>query len=364
MEIKEFEDFGKEIKNDITKANELTKGEFKNEITEVKSDLQGKLDALQAQYDRLSVKQIDLATSALDFKSELKNTLSSTNEDLLAKGYKFTVKATMTPAIAPEQISGISNYANRKINVRDLMSIGATSQNAVNYVQEQSWTSFTGTTTEGSKRPQSGFDLVATVANVKTVGTFLKVTKEALADVDGISSYIANRAPAKLKEVEDKLILDILKPSAQPFSGTTLTFGTGFTANEYDVLRVAVQMVAKENYSATGILISPTDKARLELAKDAQGGYLFPSGNMSVAGVPVVESTCIAEGDFLVADWKLAAEIKQREGLSINFYNQNATDVEDGLVTIGLEERFAIPVYNPKAFVSGSFAAAKAKLKS
>ena len=350
MEIKEqIENFGKEIKNDIT---------------DVKSELKTQLDELQGQFDQLSAKQVDLATNALDFKSELKNTLSSTGEDVLAKGYKFTVKAAMTPAIAPEQISGIYGYANRKVNVRDILAIGSTSQNAVNYVSESTYVSFTGTTAEGAKRPQSEFTLTATTANVKTVGTFLKVTKEALADVDGITSYISNRTPAKLKEVEDAQILTTLKTSAQPFSGTTLTLGSGATVNEYDVLRVGVNMVAIQNMSASAILISPTDKAKLELAKDTTGQYIFPYGNMSVAGVPVVESTCIAEGDFLVGDFRLGAELKQREGISINFYTQNATDVEDGLVTIGIEERFALPVYNPKSFVSGSFVSAKAKLKS
>lgn len=354
MEIKDqLENFGKEIKNDITDV----KSELKNEV-------KTQIDGLQSQLDELATKGINFSTNPLDFKGELKNVLSTTNEDMLSKGFKFTVKAAMTPAIAPEQIGGIYGYANRKVNVRNLLAIGSTSQNAVNYVQEQSFISFTGTTAEGVKRPQSEFALVAKVANVKTVGTFLKVTKEALADVDGITSYIANRAPAKLKEVEDVKILDEIKAVAQPFSGTSITFGTGFTANEYDVLRTALAMIALENYSASAILISVEDKAKLELAKDSTGAYLFPAGNMSVSGVPVVESTCIAGGDFLVGDFVMGAEIKDREAVSINFYNQNATDVEDGLVTIGVEERFALPIYNPKSFVVGSFVAAKAKLKA
>lgn len=344
------------------------KEQIENLGTEIKNEnlvLKGQLDALQGQFDLLSAKNVEITANGLDFKDELKNVLSSTNEDLLSKGFKFTLKATMTPAIAPEQVAGIYGYANRKVNVRNLLSVGSTSQNAISYVQEQTYTSFTGATSEGTKRPQSEFNLVGKIANVQTVGTFLKVTKEALADVDGITSYIANRAPSKLKEVEDAKILAVIKEAAQPFSGATLTFGTGFTqANEYDVLRVAIQMIAKENYLATAILVSPTDKARLELTKDTTGAYLFPAGNMSVAGVPVVESTCIADGDFIVGDWKLGAELKERESVSINFYNQNATDVEDGLVTIGIEERFALPIYNPKSFVSGSFAAGKAKLKS
>jgi len=350
MELNEkMEALGATIKTDL----ESNKNELKNEIK-----------GLQDQFDLLSAKNVEITAKGMTFADELKSKLSATSTDLLEKGFKFTLKATMTPSIAPEQVAGIYNYANRKVNVRNLLSIGSTSQNAISYVQEQTWTSFTGTTAEGTKRPQSEFSLVGKIANVMTVGTFLKVTKEALADVDGIASYISNRGPAKLKEVEDSKILAIIKEAAQPISGATLTFGTGFTANEYDVLRVAIQMVAKENFTASAILLSVEDRARLELTKDSTGAYLFPAGNMSVAGVPVIESTCIAAGDFLVGDFKGAAELKERQGISIDFYNQNATDIEDGLVTVGIEERFALPVYNPKAFISGTFTVGKAKLKS
>lgn len=348
---KQVEQLGLTIKTDLEKSN-----------TELKSQI----ETLQGQFDTLTTKGIELAESKKSFLDEVKSTLSSTNEDILVKGFKFSVKAALTPAngVAPDQHPGIVGYANRKVNARNLIAVGSTSSNAVNYVQEQSYTSFTATTAEGVKRPESAFELVGKIANVKTIGTFLKVSKEMLADVDGITSYIANRAPAKVAEVEDKFIIDTLKVDAQPFSATTIALGTGATVNEYDVLRVGVQMIAKVDYSATAILVNPTDKAKLELAKDSTGAYLFPQGNMSVAGVPIVESNCIAEGDFLVGDWRMGAELKQREGVTINFYNQNGTDIEDGLVTVGIEERVALPVYNPKSFVIGSFTAAKAKLKA
>jgi HK97 family phage major capsid protein len=227
-----------------------------------------------------------------------------------------------------------------------------------------SWTSFSGTTLEGQKRPESGFVLKGELAPVKTIGTFLKVSKEQLADVVGITSYITNRAPAKLKEVEDAHILTLLRAKAPQFTGTTVTMGSGATVNEYDVLRTAINMVELANGSASAILISPSDKLRLELAKDSTGQYIFPYGNMSVGGVPVVSSNIIEEGKFLVGDYILGAELVEREGLSINFYNQNATDIEDGLVTVALEERIAVTVNNPATFVQGDFVSAKAKLKS
>lgn len=353
MELNEkMEALGATIKTDL----ESNKTELKNEIK-----------GLQDQFDQLSAKNADITAKGITFNDEVRLKLSATSTDILEKGFKFEVKASLTQAqtVAPDQMPGIYGYANKKISVRNLMSVGSTTSNAVNYVSELSWTSFSGTTLEGVKRPESGFILKGELAPVKTIGTFLKVSKEQLADVVGITSYITNRAPAKLKEVEDAHILGLLRAKAPQFTGTTLTLGTGSTtSNEYDVLRVGINMIELGNGSATAILIHPSDKTRLELAKDANNNYIFPYGNMSVGGVPVVSSNIIEEGKFLIGDFKLGAELIEREGLSINFYNQNATDVEDGLVTVALEERIAITVNAPANFVQGDFVSAKAKLKS
>jgi predicted nuclease with TOPRIM domain len=102
MEIKEqIENFGKEIKEDITKVN-----------TELKSQL----DGLQGQFDQLSVKQLDLNAKSLTFADEVKSKLSTTNEDLLSKGFKFEVKAslTQTGTVAPDQKPGIYGLRQQK----------------------------------------------------------------------------------------------------------------------------------------------------------------------------------------------------------------------------------------------------------
>ena len=339
---------------------------IKTDLESNKTELKAELKAVQDQVDQLSAKNVEITVKGITFADELKTKLSATSEDILTKGVKFEIKASLTPSgvVAPDQMPGIYGYANKKVSVRNLMSIGSTTSNAVNYVSELSWTSFSGTTLEGQKRPESGFVLKGELAPVKTIGTFLKVSKEQLADVAGITSYITNRAPAKLKEVEDAHILGLLRAKAPQFTGTTLTMGSVATVNEYDVLRTGINMVELANGTASAILIHPSDKTRLELAKDTTGQYIFQYGNMSVAGVPVVSSNIIEEGKFLIGDYKLGAELIEREGLSINFYNQNATDVEDGLVTIGLEERIAVTVNNPATFVQGDFVSAKAKLKS
>lgn len=355
----ELEQLGASIKTDLEKSN-----------TELKSEVKSQLDAIQGQFDQLASKNADLTAKSLNFTGELKSALSATNGNIL--GAKFEIKAALKPQndINPEYRAGVTGYANIKVNAKDLFAIGSTSSDAIKYVKESGYTNNAAVKLEGVKAGESSFGIKQETAIVDTIATFLIVSKEMLADVDGITSYIANRAPAKLADVESQVLLfgtgniKGVSTTATPFSATTISLGTGATVNEYDVLRVAIDLISKANYSASAILVNGTDKTKLELAKDANGGYLFPSGSLSVSGVPVVESNSIEEGRFLVGDFRLGAEIKERAGVTVNFYNQDADNVQKGLVTVGIEERIALPVYHNGAFVSGTFTAAKAKLKS
>lgn len=369
MEIKEIEDFGKEIKGDISKVNT----ELKEDINKINAELKSEVERLQGQFDQLATKQIDLASKSLTFGDELKSNFSSSNPELLAKGFKFELKASVLKPqddINPEYKPGITGYANRLVNARDIFSIGATSNDAVKYVKETGYTNGAAIKEEGVTAGESSFSISQETALVKTIATYLVVSKEMLNDVSGISTYLQSRIPAKLAEVEDNELLygtgDIkgVAVTAANFTGTTLTMGTGATVNQYDVLRTAINIIAKANYNASAIIVNPTDKTKLELQKTSTGEYLFPSGSMSVAGVPIVQTNAIPEGKFLVGDFRMGCEVKQREGVSVSYYPSDGDNAKKGLITIVAEERLALPVYHNAAFVSGDFVTAMAKLKS
>ncbi|WP_316817291.1 phage major capsid protein [Pedobacter nyackensis] len=358
----ELEQLGATIKTDLEKSN-----------TELKSEVKTQLDALQGQFDQLTAKNADITAKGLTFGEELKNQFSSTSPDVLAKGFKFELKASVLKPqadINPEYREGITGYANRKVNARQLFAIGSTSSDAVKYVKESGYVNGAAIKEEGVISGESSFAINQETALVKTISTHLIISKEMLNDVSGISSYLQNRIPAKLAEKEDQELLygtgDIkgVAVTAVQFSGTTLTLGTGSTPNQYDVLRVAINMIAKADYTASAIMVNPTDKTKLELAKSSTGEYLFPSGNMSVAGVPIVESNAITEGKFLVGSFRDGAEIKERQGVAISYYPSDGENAKKGLITIVAEERLALPVYHNGAFVAGDFTSAMAKLKS
>ena len=80
-------------------------------------------------------------------------------------------------------------------------------------------------------------------------------------------------------------------------------------------------------------------------------------GGLTFRGLRVVEHTAVAPGDFLVFDQSKAA-IFDRAGTTVRFYDQDQDNAIKNLITIVIEKRLALPIYQPNAFIKGTFATA------
>ena len=61
-----------------------------------------------------------------------------------------------------------------------------------------------------------------------------------------------------------------------------------------------------------------------------------------------------------MGDWALGSQLFVRQGVTLEFFEQDADNVTKNFVTVRVEERIALAVYNQKALVYGTFAAALA----
>ena len=94
--------------------------------------------------------------------------------------------------------------------------------------------------------------------------------------------------------------------------------------------------------------------------KDAAYGGLQPV----FMGVKVVLNSAIAAGDFLIGNFGIGTQLWVREGVNIEFFREDGTNVRDGFVTVRVSERIALTNYLPNAFVKGQFATAQAALET
>jgi HK97 family phage major capsid protein len=108
----------------------------------------------------------------------------------------------------------------------------------------------------------------------------------------------------------------------------------------------------------SGTVLNPTDWTKIEMLKDGMGRYLIgdPQGVVQkrLWGLPVVDSLAMTAGTFLTGSFKQAAQIFDRMTVEILMSTENVDDFEKNMVSIRAEERLALVVKRPTAFITGN----------
>jgi HK97 family phage major capsid protein len=74
----------------------------------------------------------------------------------------------------------------------------------------------------------------------------------------------------------------------------------------------------------------------------------------------VVDTQAMTVDKFLVGAFNLGAQIFDREAVNVEVSTEDSDNFRKNLVTILCEERLALAVYRPEAFVKGDFSDAGA----
>ena len=266
--------------------------------------------------------------------------------------------------IVPQRVPGIITPNNRTLRVRDLLPKGRTSSNSVEFVQESGFTNAAAVVAEGAQKPESSLSFELANAPVRTIAHWLRASKQILDDVPQLESYIDTRLRYGLALVEENELLAGdgtgqhilgLIPQATAFDRSRLKVGD----TRIDVVRRAMTQLRLAEYSASAIIMHPTDWEEIELQKDANDDYIWanPRGLLgpTLWGLPVLDSTSLSEGEFLVGAFNVAAQLWDREDANVEISTEDQDNFIKNLVTIRAEERVALTVYRPESFVYGDF---------
>jgi HK97 family phage major capsid protein len=362
----------------VVKANEIVK----SEVSEMANKLNERFDAMEVS----NKKQFD-SKKRMTFKSALSEAIENGAIESIAKGNSrsasFQVKADMTvgadftgEVIPADRVAGYKYDPTRPIHIRQLLSLGSTQSDVVRFVKESGYSNGAAPTAEGVTLTQSDFDMTASDANVRKIGTYFRISEEMLADTPQLTSYISARAPEKLLEVEDTQILSGdgtganlsgINGDAADFAAGSLA-GTVESANEFDVIVASLNQLALANYNADTILLNPSDFHKILLLKDTTNNYLkdqvYGGLQPSFMGVKVILNTAISAGTFLIGNFSVGTQLWVRDGVNVEFFREDGTNVRDGFVTVRVSERVALTNYLPNAFVNGTFTVAKAALET
>lgn len=270
--------------------------------------------------------------------------------------------------IVPDRVPGIVAAPLRRLTIRDLIQWGRTTSNSIEFVRELLFTNAAAPVSENPRglKPESNITFDADSVPVVTIAHWIHASKQVLADVPMLQSYIDGRLRAGLKLKEEDQLLNGsgvgLNIDGIYTQATNYVQPTGVSvANEtqIDRLRLALLQVELSEYSPDAIVLNPVDWTNIELLKTTDNGYLFSNPRTTNApglwGRNVVTTTAIAQGDFLtgVFGGGLAVQGWDRQDISLSIATQDDRDFVKNMVKLLVEERIGLTVYRPAAFVKG-----------
>lgn len=265
--------------------------------------------------------------------------------------------------ITPMRESEIVRPERERLTIRDLLSVGRTTSNSIEYIRQTGFTNNARFVSEGATKPYSDLAYDVQTANVRTLAHLFKVTRQAWDDAAVLRSDIDNEGRYGLDVVEEGALLEGdgagqnllgLIPQADAYDRAV----TG--DSKLDAILRAKTQVRLNFYEPNGVVLHPADYEEMMVTKASDSGvYLF--GNPTSGeeprpwGLRAVITTAIDEGDFLIGDFRRAATIYDRMGTEVLISSENADDFETNKLTIRIEKRLALAVKRPNAMVTGSF---------
>ncbi len=290
--------------------------------------------------------------------------------------FRMSVNAAITEGaasggdlIVPDRVPGIVMPGLRRLTIRDLINWGRTGSNSIEFVRENVFTNNAAPVSENPSdgKPESNITFEADSAPVATIAHWVHASRQVLADVPMLQSYIDGRLRYGLALVEEAQLLKgsgvglniegiYTQASAYSNPGVVVQAET-----RIDRLRLALLQVELSEYFADGIVLNPIDWTAIELTKTKDDAYLFAnprSQNLpGLWGRNVVPTQAMGAGDFLVGAFGggLAVQGWDREDANVQIALEDRDNFIKNMVTLRCEERVALTVYRPTAFVKGDF---------
>jgi HK97 family phage major capsid protein len=346
-------------------------------LTETLATLGGRLDKVEAKANRQGEPEVQKSLGERfaamdDYKAMAGGKVLKARLDI---GSGFDLKAITNatgqnqPLVPDMRVPGIQITPNRILTIRDLLPVGRTSSNLVQYVKENVFTNNAGPqagnspTTPGENLVKNESDITFTLANapVVTIAHFILVSRQVLDDAPMLESYINGRLLYGLKlEEEDEILngdgqvgtLDGLMHQATAYNRAT-------TGTVIDILRRSMTQLQLSEYPVEGFILNPIDWEAIELTKDTQGRYIIanPQGLLgpTLWGRPVVVTNSQTQGQFLTCNFTQAAQLWDRQQASVELSREDSDNFRRNMVTILAEERLALTVYRPTALIKGVF---------
>lgn len=263
---------------------------------------------------------------------------------------------------APESTRGprVVDFATPAPQILDLIPTTPTSQAAVKYMEETTFTNAAAERLEGGAYAEAALALTERTSVVQSIGVWLPVTDEQLEDEPRVRAYINNRLPFMVRQRLGQQVL-VGNGTDPNLRGILNVAGIQTQAKGADPVPDAVYK-AMTKVRVTGqampdaFVSHPNDWQEVRLLRTADGIYIWGSpseaGPERIWGLRVVQEAALTENTGLVGDFANFSELAVRRGVEVQVTNAHADFFINGKQAIRASLRAALVVYRPAAFAT------------
>ena len=361
--LKQAQDGGKVAASAKEKANELL-------------SKQGELVAKQTELETRMLEIEQSGASRMDRPARMTAGRELASSDALkayvGNGASGAFRMKLENAITTTQAAGLM-WSDREtdpveiprrmdLRIRDLLDSAPTSTDTIEYARQTVRDSNAAPAPEGTVKPESTYAWEKATGNVKTIAHVTNISRQALDDAARLQAELDSEMRYGLDLEIDKQIIAGdgtgenllgLIPQATDYSAAFVPAAETIA----DKLMLAVLQASLTEYAADGIVLHPTDWARVALTKDADGNYILggpqAAVNKTLWGVPVVTTKSIEVDKFLVGAFRMAGRVYDRMATEVLISSEHGQNFVMNMLTMRAEERLGLIVRRPAAMIYG-----------
>lgn len=312
-----------------------------------------------------AAKTIGQQVISADVLKEINSSIQSSKRISIPVQAALTSTGVAEGVVEPQRLPGIDVAPKQRLFIRDLIAPGKTTSPAIFWVQQTGFTNKASVVPENTAKPYSDIEFATKITPVTTIAHMFKASKQILDDFAQLQSLVDAEMRYGLKFVEEQEILfgDGSGAHLHGIIPQASKYKPEFSVEKQsgiDDLRLAMLQAQLARLPATGHVLHFIDWAKIELTKDSLGRYILANPSALIGptlwGLPVVatESTPF-KGKFLTGAFNAGAQLFDREETNVVISTENTDDFEKNMISIRCEERLALAVKRPEAFVYGDF---------
>lgn len=291
---------------------------------------------------------------------------------------RFSVSAPETKAATDPNLIGtqgrtqygrVNELRLQRATVADLMSQGTLDSSTLTYWQQGTVEGAFTTVSEAAAKPALHLPSTTVTEPLSKIAGYTKISDEMREDAPFLETMIRNQLLLRLALVEET---QILRGNGTPPNVSGIMDRAGLQTesatsedDELDaIFRATTKIATATFFPADGVVVHPTDYQNWRLSRDGNeqyyGGGPFTGayGNSGLQSQPgmwglnTVVTTSQTLGVALVGAWQVGATLFRKGGIRVEATNSDQDDFIKNLITIRAEERIALAVWYPAAFVA------------